>query len=186
MQGRASNARCLTPCSQLASNHTSTQVLHRVLNICNVLHNLLHTPQCNLSIRPSRLLRKIQVIKKTCNLRLKTPRGSSTRLPNQRSPGASLLTFYSGLLPSPNHYSIICPTRSSKHTRKVLLNFVAVGLHPGTRKAGSCKVAGVAIFNCHVALKPAHCKTKPQTHQKTKNSQKTTDNNKTRRVPRGR
>ena len=141
--------------SIMGSNGTGAQLLHRFLNICNVLLNLLYTPQCNLGIRPSRLLRNLQVIQKTRNLRLKTPRGSSTRLRNQRSPGTSLLTFYSGLLPSPSHNSIICPNRSSKHTRKVLLNFVAVGLHPGTRKAGSCRGAGVAIFNCYVALKPA-------------------------------
>ena len=139
----------------MGSNSTGAQRLHRFLNICNVLLNLLYTPQHNLGIRPSRLLRNLQVIQKTCNLRLKTPQGSSTRLHNQCSPGTSLLTFYSGLLPSPSHYSIIYPTCSSKHTRKVLLNFVAVRLHPGTRKAGSCRVARVAIFSCHVALKPA-------------------------------
>ena len=106
--------------SIMGSNSTGAQLLHRFLNICNVLRNLLYTPQRNLGIRPSRLMRNLQVIQKTCNLRLKTLRGSSTHLRNQQSPGTSLLTFYSGLLPSPSRNSIIFPTRSSKHTRKVL------------------------------------------------------------------
>ena len=80
-------------CNIMGSNSPGTQLLHRILNICNVLLNLLHPPQHNLSICLSRLLRNLQVKQKTCDLRLKTLQGSNTRLCNQRIPGTSLLTF---------------------------------------------------------------------------------------------
>ena len=63
--------------SIIGSNGTGAQLLHHFLNICNVLLNLLYMPQCNLGIRPSRLLRNLQVIQKTCNLHLKLHGGAA-------------------------------------------------------------------------------------------------------------